>query len=218
MKERPILFSGPMVRAILAGRKTETRRVVTVPWKGRTRGLPTEPHYVEEDGRLLWMDEAGDYHPIEPLCPHGQPGDRLWVRETFGMIECGHGRDVMTDDGLSGMVYRADGQPKSDTFEGWEPSIFMPRALSRITLDVVGVRAERLHAITDVGACAEGIYGAPSGLHGDNRWTWDGDVGHYVTPREAYRFLWDDINGAKPGRRWHDNPWVWVITFKMENT
>lgn len=137
MKERPIIFSAPMVRAILAGAKTQTRRVVKFkPW-----------HQIEEryDGSPWpWMyddDRAAD-HWLP--CPYGQAGDRLWVRESFcDARQAAAGR----------VLYRASG----DTACGWKPSIHMPRFASRITLEITSVRVERLQDISEADARAEGI-------------------------------------------------------------
>ena len=153
MKERPILFSGEMVRAILDGRKKQTRRVVK---------LATFPNIFK--------------------CPYGKPGDRLWVRETF-----------MPMPHLNAKVfYRA-----TDRLVGgrWRPSIFMPRALSRITLEITAIGCEPLNDISENDACWEGIQ-IPE----------DHD---YIG---AYRNLWESINGVGS---WEKNPWVWVIVFKV---
>jgi len=227
MKERPILMSGPMVRATLAGDKTNTRRVVTVPWAKGRRAVPYDPYYIESDGQLLVMDEYGDPHPF-PLdaCPYGGPGDRLWVRESFQRFL--RLRDPEALPG--GLVYAADldacGQcPLYDDTERepgtvrvrhasgllrtpkgrWHPSIHMPRVASRLLLDVTEVRIERLQAITDDDIRAEGIQHHPVALeHMQGIWTWRG----------AFAAGWDAINGRRKGCRWSDNPWVWVVAFR----
>jgi hypothetical protein len=195
VREKPILFSGPMVRAILEGRKTQTRRTVkVVSGRGGVSlvHLPGAPGIYEH----LDYDGAGLVH-FQPerqakFCPYGQPGDRLWVRETFGYL-VNAGRRT---------VYRADGDP-SDRFSGeaiagmkWKPSIFMRRSESRITLEVTDVRVERLQDISEEDAKAEGV-----GFH----------VGG---PVKAFETLWDSINGGRPWRCWDDNPWVWVVGFR----
>ena len=130
MKERPILFSGPMVRAILDGRKTQTRR----PYNPKA-GFPREDGEVTPTTADAWTD----YGP----CPLGQPGDRLWVRETW-------------TQNTSGVVwYRADGHPIADGL--WRPSIHMPRWASRITLEITHVWVERVQDITEDGAIREGM-------------------------------------------------------------
>lgn len=175
MKERPILFSAPMVRAILEGRKTVTRRVVK-PQTIRASLLHEQrPH---------WID-ASNGHVVR--CPYGQPGDRLWVRETW----CSYG---------NGPIYRADYDkysPISDGIGGpWKPSVHMPRWASRIALGIVSVRVERLQNLDDHDAMAEG-----ADQIGDCE-------GAFVA---GFRRLWESING--PGS-WDQNPWVWVIEFK----
>lgn len=230
MNERPILFSAPMIRAVLAGTKTQTRRVVTVPWKGSTRALPYDPWWVESDGRLLAQDENGDYHPAEnALAPYGHPGDRLWVRETWAPQP---GREDSIDlpehDGggnPDALCFRADecrpGEsvewPEGLTFgvKKWRPSIFLPRWGSRISLEVADVRAERLQAITAEDILAEGVVARS---HDDPNLgkcpvsSFDGKA--YVDLRSLWAAGWDSINGKKKGCAWADNPWVWRVAFK----
>ena len=169
MKERPILFSGEMVRAILDGRKAQTRRTVK--------------------GSIV----VGD--PYCPPCPYGAQGCRLWVRETF----------AYTDQHINyepGWVYRAT-DPDWSEMEGfkWKPSIFMPRAASRITLEVERISVERLQDITEEDARAEGVTVSKS-IASDRVWP------QY---KDAYKVLWESINGEGS---WAKNPWVWVVEFK----
>jgi hypothetical protein len=199
--ERPILFSASMVRALLAGAKTQTRRIVTVPWRGSSRALPYEPYWVDTDGVLQFCDEYGDYTPwVDVAHPYGVPGDRLWVKETFiaGTFNGGD-RDWVR--------YRAtDDNPSSDADKPrWKPSIFMPRKLSRLTLEIVVARVERLTAITEEDAKAEGarcldLASGREAILGQ---------GSY---RDHFRYIWDEINGEKAP--WSTNPWVWAIDFK----
>lgn len=173
MRERPIIFSGESVRAILDGRKVQTRRVIK----------PVQPR---DDGR--WP--AGR-DPV-PDCPFGRVGDRLWVRETWADHPDG-----------DGPIYRAT-DPTWDDEPGsirWRPPIHMPRWASRLTLEVAGVRVERLQAIDKAGARAEGCHGI------------DGD-GHrgYVPPLDQFEAAWDALNGKRAP--WSSNPWVWVVTFR----
>lgn len=185
MKERPILFSAPMVRALLDGSKTQTRRVVK-PSKCRYFGVP-----------LAACELAGEVNSGEYANSiYGQPGDRLWVRETWLQT------NPFTKGGLHTYGYRA-----SDAVEFpdavWKPSIHMPRAASRITLEITAVRVERLQDISEEDAIAEGV-----------KWFSSGAVecpGMPETPIDAYRSLWEKING--PGS-WEKNPWVWCISFK----
>jgi hypothetical protein len=176
MKQRPILFSAPMVCTLLDGSKTQTRRVVSEKINIRA-GMP-EP----------------EWQSLLACCPHGQVGDQLWVRETF----------CDATDGLHGRVlYRATG----DTACKWKPSIFMPRAASRITLEITSVRVERLQDISETDALEEGIVSA-----GDGNGFQLADTTHYSNDqRESYASLWESLNGEGS---WDLNPWVWVIEFK----
>jgi hypothetical protein len=215
MRERPILFSGPVVRAILEGRKTQTRRVVKPqPMQPDKWGIwgsesePSEGYYIlihEEGGEGAGSNVAHQSPEWVPRCPYGVPGDGLWVRETW--------HDYMGEETL----YRADfpiiqhdedGEDLSLRAEyfKWRPSIFMPRAFSRITLEITGVRAERLRDITEEDAIAEGCAG---GMHGSQ------SLDDLVDPLDEYRDLWNTINGKT--YPWESNPWVWVIEFKKEN-
>lgn len=153
MKERPILFSGPMIRAILGGRKTQTRRVVRMcrqfaDWNS----TPAEAYDVIlsdlRDGAHFLV--AGDHGFTDFVpCPYGGPGDRLWVRETFFCIT--------GEPGPTACCYRAD-ESDENQFRGlWAPSIFMPRWAGRITLEVTGIRVEKLQEIGEVDAAAEGL-------------------------------------------------------------
>lgn len=193
MSERPILFSAPMVRAILDGRKTQTRRAL--------RNQPVElPDF--NRGRLSIRIGGGKYrawHPDMPgiPCPYGKPGDRLWVRETWALHD--QGFDTAEESGFP--IYQAD---SPHTPKRWRPSIHMPRELCRLRLEVVRVRVERLHALSRADAAAEGICypddePKPEWYHNSN---W---------PEENFAGLWDAINGAGA---WAANPWVWVITFR----
>lgn len=237
MKERPILFSATMVRAILDGRKTMTRRVVKPqPFAGKT----ADQVYAmfRADGTLLpdeslsalvnraWQD--GD---INVRCPYGQPGDRLWVREAFAIVPRtayarseGVQQTLRPDDPYEhdAAIYR-EGWDRSTGGFRWRPSIHMPRWASRITLEITAVRVERLNDISPDDAIAEGLrgitkdgklvkYGIPDkdGLPGtdDTGWPWHE---WRISPVDAYQKLWESING--PGS-WALNPWVWVVVFK----
>ena len=189
MKERPILFSAPMVRAILQGKKTQTRRIV----KPQPESFVTK-FSVNEHGIGISADEAQNH---VWKCPYGVAGDRLWVRETWGLF------DSQPSDGpeRAHVFYRAtDGHRHELRFQLWRPSIHMPRWASRITLEVVAVRVERLQDITDKDVFCEGIQQAvDEGLQGDG------------SARGAFRELWSSINGADS---WAANPWVWVVEFR----
>lgn len=199
MKERPILFSGSMVRAILAGTKTQTRLGAKMTSNG---------HIKEPGGHRRW-------HPADPdaslACPYGQPGDRLWVRETWHGTK---GEPNVYGNGCF-RYYRADYEdhPAYPQPFRWTPSIHMPRWASRITLEVTGVRVERLQDISEADAIAEGIEPftdfKPTGHWRRYR---DGGMNSYVdNPITSYASLWEEING--PGS-WDANPWVWCVEFK----
>lgn len=215
-RERPILFSSEMVRAILAGHKTQTRRLVKPqPPEGFSPiPMPT--------GGWRWQRARG--HKILRVgdlfrSPYGVPGDRLWVRETWYCDDYrAHGealRDpALRSDFLEEMHYRADhdcraweaGCPcRDENGRGaWRPSIHMPRWASRISLRITSVRVERLHEITDADAIAEGCPGIRGGRHPA------GDDG--MEPREEFEALWSRINGTAS---WNANPWVWVVGFEL---
>jgi len=202
MTYRPILFSAHMVRAILSGAKTQTRRVAKKPVRHPDLGCLCTP------GALVMENEPR--HVIERACPYGQPRDRLWVRETFAKIDGQTQSWIETD-------YRATythGDRLGDTLgikKRWTPAIHMPRAASRITLEVTGVRVERLQAISDADAVAEGIVQLSDGGFGLP----DGSHYHHTDPRQSYFSLWEAING--PGSVEAD-PWLWVIEFKKVNS
>jgi hypothetical protein len=199
--ERPIIFSGPMVKALLAGTKSQTRRVIKPQPKVEPRHEPL-------------VGEAWASGFVDVRCPYGEPGDRLWVRETWGLASSS---GYLVDPTLN---YRADGAQRCVAPEvihagyvhrdGWRSPIHMPRWASRITLEVAGVRVERLHAITDVDAVAEGIERAAFG-------GWAGELTGdgitrvpMATPRCAFIGRWREIHSAKS---WSENPFVWVIEF-----
>lgn len=202
MKERPILFSGPMVRAILAGRKTMTRRVIK-----------PQPYY-NRAGFLSWKTsgclqnfERSAETMLARHCPYGVPGDRLWVRETFGT----EWRSMRPTNGDT-IYYAADGDAKM--VERWRPSIHMPRWASRITLEITGVRVERLKDISEQDAVAEGVQGLEKMMAGGTD-TRDPDSGveHALisNPITCFSFLWESINGRES---WDANPWVWVVEWE----
>jgi hypothetical protein len=200
-KERPILFSGPVIPAILEDQKTQTRRIIK-----------PQP---DEDGLAKvingpWQDTDGRSY----RCPYGKPGDILWVRETFcienskgvpGDPPFSDGRPIRHHDDehwgpwWEQPHYRAtDPAPELEIGTGepgvkWRPSIFMPRWASRITLEIADVRVERLQSISGDDARAEGYDGS------------------HAFPREWFALLWERING--PGS-WEANPWVWAVEFR----
>lgn len=177
MKERPILMSAPMVRATLDGTKTQTRRVAKKPVKHPDLGNLYAP------GALVLEREP--QHVIDRCCPYGQPGDHLWVREAWAF-------HPDYPERTRRVIYRADRGVEHDV-DRWRPSIHMPRWASRTTLEIHGVRIERLQDISEADAKAEGM---PE-LTGINPVRW-------------YAELWETINGAGS---WAANPWVWVVEF-----
>ena len=207
MTERPILFSAPMVRALLSGTKTQTRRAFNPqpsqsflpdgPARNYSRtciDVKTGEHYPAPIVRFGVSDENEDYP-----CKFGRVGDRLWVKECFSAHGAlgSHGR----------VTYRADiADGKEPHGLHWRPSIFMPRAASRITLEITDVRAERLNSISDEDAKAEGV-----NVHVDSVLA-AAHAGPPETPaRMEYWHLWETINGRGS---WEANPYVWVISFR----
>lgn len=179
MSERPILFSGPMVKAILEGRKTMTRRVVK----------PQPIDVVKNKGLENSWCAVRLNGAFPAVCPYGQVGDRLWVRETWYVEN--------NDDYYP--YYKAS-EEHPEIFPKWRPSIFMPRWASRITLEITGVRVEKLQEITEEDAMKEGV-------------NWQDTAGlARFTAKKLFMTLWDSINGKK--YPWASNPWVWVIAFK----
>ncbi|MDF8362243.1 hypothetical protein, partial [Achromobacter anxifer] len=205
MRERPILFSGPMVRALLAGSKTQTRRVVKEPisgWLNNANGS----HKVL-DGQVF--NYSFDQHLGD--CPYGQPGDRLWVKESFwGCDAPGWGDQpcVVYDDEWHGKEYRPTAvRPWARKF-GRIPSIHMPRDCSRITLEITGVRVERLQDISGADCWAEGIDECDGLLDEVDICRLAKTMGRtFEDPQPTYAALWESINGAGS---WAINPWVWV--------
>jgi hypothetical protein len=241
MKERPMLFSAPMVRAILEGRKTQTRRIskdqpnfafgvkqivrVPDPWHDEAfAGTPAEGMGTKGKRQIQWHceDYAGNLVcAIDIRCPYGVPGDRLWVKETWAWS--GTDKQITPSDPW----YRATHYKGEDFGIRWRPSIHMPRWASRITLEVVSVRVERLSEISEADAKAEGIYSkcihVPPPIHIETRYVSPGvkmvnaaDEVDYEAPahrtaKQAFECLWESINGYGS---WSENPWVWVVEFK----
>lgn len=209
MKERGMIFNGEMVRAILDGRKTQTRRIMkpqptpcTLQKGGHwwpSNVFKTMLHIEEEmqNGKGGWGGLVGD------ACPFGAVGDRIWVRETFSghylddaqIQDIKDGRDKATDL----CEYRADYPDGYQAADGWTPSIHMPRWASRILLEITDVRVERLASISQEDAAKEGYPANPEPYGGSmDKWLW-------------FRQLWDSIY---PEQSFSHNPWVWVIEFK----
>lgn len=215
MKERGILMSAPMARALMAGTKTQTRRAVRKQFGADATPAEvaaTTPEGWQVSGHSgLWWDDGGACIDDAVRCPYGQPGVRLWVREAHRLVDC-----TCTETcRVPGQVwYEADASGYGGaSLNRLRPSIHMPRWASRITLEVVSVRVERLQAISEADARAEGIEtnaAWPGGFYRDYSLAQDGDV-RALPPRKSYRSLWESINGAGS---WDANPWVWAVEFR----
>jgi hypothetical protein len=232
MKERLILFNGSMVRAILGGTKTQTRRAINPqPERCELGGFVTTDRKGKRWAHGLGSNEAGTRRNFASRSPYGQPGDRLWVRETWKYSD-------WTEDGLPWITYSADAseriasaiqydsdgwgervgeiwaelsRPENYDIDGraadrrWRPSIHMPRWASRILLEIVSVRVERLQDISEADARAEGVTIEERHMSGYC-------AGEFLPSAiRAYRELWESINGAGS---WEANCWVWVVEFK----
>lgn len=198
VKERPILFSAPMIQALMRGAKTQTRRIIkTQPFMVLTQ---EQWHSRAMSGVDPYgCKPLGSYTPEELIakCPYGLPGDRLWVRETFNVWR--HDAESTWEGPINGargvhaaqVVYAADNRWAID----WRPSIFMPRWASRITLELTDVRVQRLNEISEEDAIAEGV---PFSLMGS-------------THKIGFENLWNSINGCNAHQA---NPWVFALTFR----
>lgn len=230
MKERGIIFNSEMVRAILDGRKTQTRRIIkSVPATHNFHGWVMSSTQAKDEGKACWAigDSPLLKEPIRLNCPLGKIGDRLWVRETWSVVS--HEFD---DDGLmidyvpdrptkavhempyghgyftGHVIYSADGDFTWGDDDGcidgrscWKPSIHMPRWASRITLEITNIRVERLNDISNDDAKSEGCWYGRGG----------GTPDKALTPSDQFPTLWEEIYGDGS---WSSNPWVWVIEFK----
>jgi len=195
--EKPIIFSTPMVRAILDGSKTQTRRVAKVTSADCKDGFVTPlPGFVPRriKGHLSY-------------CPYGHPGDTLWVREKFRLFdsreECSCYDQCFCHINHNHPIYYAD---TLDDESKWIPPIYLPRRFSRINLLITGIALERIQDISRADAKSEGFL---PGLNGLEKWAGK----NYGNAQLAFRACWDSIH-AKKGHVWKTNPWVWVIKFK----
>ena len=212
MREHPLLMKGPLVRATLEGRKTQTRRplpdVFNSPPDLIYGWLPPGEWKLFGATMERWGAQWRGTYPSQVLCPLGRAGDRLWVRETFqSWRKVGHESDEWEPIGASyasagdTIEYRAT----SKSTGPWTPSIHMPRRVCRLVLPLVSVRVERVQDITEDDARAEGL------RRTENGWT-DGATGYDVTSaRAAFQELWASIYGQAS---WDVNPWVWVAEWK----
>lgn len=208
VKERPILFSGPMIRAILDGRKTQTRRVVKPRFGGKIIGW---------GGQGVAMESIGIIDGCENikanLCPYGKPGSTLWVREAWAETDLYDGTPVIAYKSGGYVPIGKDGQDRDRLImdwasrsadpdwhvDKWRPSIHMPRWASRILLEVTDVRVQRVQDISESDCWAEGCEG------------YDDDVTGGMSGYREFSSLWESIHG--PGA-WERNDWVWAVTFK----
>lgn len=210
-KERPILFSGAMVRALLDGSKTQTRRAVKPQPNADTQHWWTTfaASDVREIGKKVPRD-GGEWCSRQTgkavRCPYGERGDRLWVREAWSYY---WGGEYLYQKMPECVLHRADGfptslgsRPNGADFR-WRPSIHMPRWASRLTLEITDVRVQRLQDTSEGDAEAEGI----------DFMRHVPDVDETLSARQLYAALWDSINERR-GFSWASNPWVWAITFK----
>lgn len=213
-KERPILFNGDMVRAILDGKKTQTRRVMKpqpTPATSHSDCYPWITKISRRDHSIIWCTPKGDggiYKDRDDRspfrCPYGDPGDILWVRETWAHVPrtaYGSLSNPDPDDPDMAFVYRASFDRAKGGF-GWKPSIHMPRTASRTTLKITDVRIERVQDISSHDAFAEG-----------SRCSCVAPVPDCAGNIKEFRNIWDSIN-EKRGYGWNQNPWVWVIEFQ----
>jgi hypothetical protein len=204
-RERQILFSAPMIRALLDGTKTQTRRLMN-PQPVHAQHHEWNGAVIHDDEQRLWCwkwhtyDNLWDEHVrdderrhLAVKCPYGRAGEQLWVKETWT-----HDADSLDDAraqhedamSMSSVYYRASMPDDEAETMRWRPSIFMPRWASRITLKIVEVRVQLLQEISEDDARAEG-----------------------VADRASYALLWDRINGASRSLCWAKNPWIWALTF-----
>jgi hypothetical protein len=219
-------MNGAMVRALLAGSKMQTRRMVKLQrlagsyFVGGAAGVEFDGFHIPRDGgpapARFSADAVGGGACIseEIHCPYGKPGDRLWVRETFGYVSPDEHQRPLSECSIeyradlpAGSTDRPGGWPATECVGDparprWRPSIHMPRAASRILLEIVSVRVECLNDCSDADARAEGTPGGHGVIPSYN---------YNATPSEHFSHLWESINGAGS---WASNPWVWVIEFK----
>lgn len=232
MKERGMIFNGEMVRAILDGRKTQTRRIMKVqpkPSKSRPGDFWFSSKKLESMVHVSDLapgnSPIADYHLFiqEHCCPFGAVGDRIWVRETFQGplfdydLMDSYCKDPTPFEKPEFCVYKADGVPAPEFYDAddelhccWRPSIHMPRWASRITLEITDVRVEQLNAISEEDATAEGVPHAGS-LLPDYPGAFLTPKGDFATAKVAFQRLWESIYGEES---WKANSWVWVISFK----
>lgn len=215
-KEKPILFNGDMVRAILDGRKTQTRR----PVDRRIVSAWDEPRgQIDIAAGYPFVETSSGFVSAVKLCPFGQPGERLWVRETWRVDGLGRRAALETrmdsPSVVEGLSFRADCEFDHGLQCGpWIPSIHMPRWACRIVLEITNIRVERVQDIFEDDAIADG--GLETMVE-DHIWYIPGaDSKTTRDPKYAFEHVWDSIYSAR-GLGWDVNPWVWVVEFKKVN-
>lgn len=194
MKIHPILFSTEMVQAILAGRKTQTRRV--------------SKHQYWSHSEIIDVNRNGIFQKVDRnvSCPYGKPGDLLWVRESFVKFET-----------FNETLFSYKASPKTNLDVNWRPSIHMPKDAARIWLRITNIRVERLKNITEEDAIAEGVENITESKYGFLcKWN-DSKTGDTIlgTAQTAFSYLWKSINGEQS---WKENPFVWVVEFEVLST
>lgn len=213
-----MIFNAEMVRAILDGRKTQTRRIMSIQPEHSELGLRRviDSKNGRDNGKYFWSQSDARGLKMRSKvfgCPYGEVGDRIWVRETYQgpLFDYEHMESYLEDSSKfekpEFCVYRADGKTAPEFYDaddnlhcGWRPSIHMPRWASRLTLEITGVRVERLASVSDEDAGKEGYPANPAPYGGTmDKWLW-------------FRGLWDSIY---PDQSFKHNPWVWVIEFKV---
>ncbi|ENZ8138408.1 hypothetical protein ACHAQM_000969 [Klebsiella aerogenes] len=227
MTERGMIFNGEMVRAILDGRKTQTRRIMKIQPEHSGLGLRqvTDSKNGSDDGKYFWSssDACGLKARSKSFtCPLGVVGDRIWVRETFQgpLFDYEQMESYLEDSSKfekpEFCQYAADGKPAPEYYDaddnlrhGWRPSIHMPRWASRLLLEITDVRVERLNAISEEDARAEGIIDGGCLNCGEPEPC--GCANPEPDATDAFAYLWQSIYGQE---NWNANPWVWVIEFK----
>lgn len=225
-----MIFNGEMVRAILDGRKTQTRRIMAIQPEHSELGLRRviDSKNGRDNGKYFWSQSDARGLKMRSKvfgCPYGEVGDRIWVRETYQgpLFDYEHMESYLEDSSKfekpEFCVYRADGKPAPEFYDaddnlhcGWRPSIHMPRWASRITLEITGVRVGRLQSISDEDVDAECFSGDfPTSVLPELFPGVPDDWAH-LSMQECYGVLWKSIYGEES---WQANPWVWVIEFKV---
>jgi hypothetical protein len=209
MSERPISFGASMMLALLASKKNHTRRTKSIPQEA------TDWEFNADQGRWRFYFN-NDLKPKYITCPYGVVGSRLWVKEMYAApldADAYKPSKLLAGDPI---YYFADESIRHKTRQGvrlgkMRPAMFMPRALSRVLLEVESVECVRLQSITALQAVNEGIDGSGAGLWRD----YSGHTQGFADPRLSFASLWDSINGSKTGMTWADNPLVWDIGFKV---